>query len=97
MTGSHTSRRSPTWLIATSIVLVLLAVYVAGYFWLGEYDVDRSVSVTYHYRTFSNSAFVDAYIPLGLIESRSRHDYVVLVAPSDSDPLGITTTMFDPF
>jgi len=97
MTDSPNSRRSPGCLVATSIVLILLAVYVGGYFWLGEYDVQRSGSVTYHNRSFSNSDFVTTYLPLGWIECRVRNEPIWLLAPNDTDPFMSEATEFRPF
>jgi len=38
MSESPASRRVPSWLTGVAVVLVLLAVYVGGYFGLGEHD-----------------------------------------------------------
>ena len=84
-------RRTPTWLNTMTVVLVLLAGYVGGYFWLGERMVRiRRVGgggfrephriEADQYRLFPDTVLTTIYFPVGWVESQMRGTAVTLEA-----------------
>ena len=102
MVDSPPARRTHPYLTATVVVLVLLAGYVGGYFWLGEYERLWDPALVgplimpdqVHVRSYSHLIVKSAYVPLGWVECRLRGEHVLLL--TTDDPLLLESTLFDP-
>jgi hypothetical protein len=88
-------RHTSIWLTAIAIALVLLGAYVGGYFWLGEYEVDRVLHDGAHWRVYSSSEIKACYRPMAWCECRVRGESVVL-GSRDGGGMFPPEDMFDP-
>ena len=69
-------------LVVALFILGLLGTYVAGYFWLGDYE-ETSWAIT---RGYQHKLVSDLYKPLAWIESKLRGEAVQTWWMNDPDP-----------
>lgn len=90
MSETRGLRKRSAWTVVVAASLVLVALYIGGYFAIGQYargNAGRGRSV--HLREFPHSWFVISYYPLGWLESqfrnsdRKRNQIVLLQSDGD--------------
>lgn len=90
MSETREQRKRSAWTAVLAASLALVALYVGGYFAIGQYSrgtAGRGRSV--HLREFPHSWFVMLYYPLGWLESqlrnsnRNRNEIVLLQSDDD--------------
>jgi hypothetical protein len=79
--------RSSFAILALALVLFLtlpLAAYVAGYFWLGNYESGENDdgAVEYVWRDYPQQWLTDIYSPAGQVESWLRRIEVTISGPN---------------
>lgn len=80
-TSSEQRRKANLWLRGPTLLLLPLAIYVGGYFVLGNYTSSSTAGV----RLYRSSTIAFAYSPLGWLESRIRRRTVCLAMPGRSE------------
>lgn len=82
----------PSWAVYGFVsVLLLLALYLGGYFWLGvhgRYAVASHVGIWHiegHYREFKYDGLRKVFAPLGWAEAKIRGEFVDFQSPGGSD------------
>jgi hypothetical protein len=79
-------RRRPAgtpFLVAVAMVLLLLAAYLAGYFWLGKYEsvVNDNDEALYVSRDYRQQWLANLYQPAGKLEAWMRCIEVTISGP----------------
>ncbi len=82
---AKTSNRRNDWHTVAIIVLLLIGMYVGGYFVLGDSDVRRTPNFNVIRREFEYVELKYGFGAMGWIEAKIRGDWVVVCGPGTAE------------